>query len=36
MWLGDFSWGTNVYVTLEIEVENMEIFCTLILVMENG
>jgi hypothetical protein len=28
-------WG-SVYVTLEIEVENMEVSCTLILTMENG
>ncbi len=36
MWLGEFSWGRSVYVTLEIEVESMEVFCTLILAMENG
>jgi hypothetical protein len=36
MWLGEFSWGRNVYVTLEIEVESMEISCTLIIAMENG
>jgi hypothetical protein len=32
------SLGTcqSVYVTLEIEVESMEISCTLILMMENG
>jgi len=36
MWLGKFSWGRIVYVTLEIEVENMEVSCILILAMENG
>jgi hypothetical protein len=36
MWLGEFSWGRNVYVTLKIGVGNMEISCTLILAMENG
>jgi hypothetical protein len=29
-------WGRSVYVTLEIEVENMEVSCTLIFAMENG
>jgi hypothetical protein len=29
-------WGRSVYVTLEIEVENTEISCILILTMENG
>jgi hypothetical protein len=36
MWLKEFSWGRNVYVTLETEVESMEVSCTLILAMENG
>jgi hypothetical protein len=36
MWLGEFSWGRIVYVTLEIEVKNMEVSCILILAMENG
>jgi hypothetical protein len=36
MWLGKFSWERSVFVTLEIEVENMEVFCILILAMENG
>jgi hypothetical protein len=36
MWLGEFYWGRSVYVTLDIEVESMEVFCILILAMENG
>ncbi len=36
MWLGKFSWGRNVYVTLKRKEENMETSCTLIIVMENG
>jgi hypothetical protein len=36
MWLGEFSLGRSVYVTLEIDVESMEVFYILILVMENG
>jgi hypothetical protein len=36
MWLGEFSWGRSLYVTLKIEVENMEISCLLIIAMENG
>jgi hypothetical protein len=36
MWLRKFSWGRSVFLTLEIEVENMEVSCTLILAMENG
>jgi hypothetical protein len=36
MWLGEFYWGKNVYVTLEIKVESMEISCILILAMKNG
>jgi len=35
MWLEEFSWGKNVYVTLKIEVDSVEVFCTLILAMEN-
>jgi hypothetical protein len=35
MWLEEFSWGKNVYVTLNIEVESVEVSCTLILAMEN-
>jgi hypothetical protein len=34
-WLGEFSWGRNVYVTLKIE-ESMEVECIPILLMENG
>jgi len=36
MWLREFSWGKNVHVRLKIEVENMEISCNLILIIENG
>jgi hypothetical protein len=36
MWLGEFFLGINVYVTLEINVESMEVSYTLILAMENG
>jgi hypothetical protein len=36
MWLGEFYFGKSVYVTLEIDVESMEVSCTLILAMENG
>jgi hypothetical protein len=36
MWLREFSWGKNMYVTLEIGVESMEVSCALILAMENG
>ncbi len=36
IWLGEFSLRINVYVTLEIDVESMKVFYTLILVMENG
>jgi len=35
MWLEEFFWGKSVYVTLKIEVESVEVFCTLILAMEN-
>jgi hypothetical protein len=35
MWLEEFSWGNNVYVTLEMEVEIVEVSCTLILATEN-
>jgi hypothetical protein len=35
-WLGEFSWGRNVCVTLEIKMESMEVPCTLIIAMENG
>jgi hypothetical protein len=35
MWLGKFFQGKSVFVTLEIEVESMEVFCTLIFAMEN-
>jgi hypothetical protein len=34
MWLGEFSYGRNVYMTLE--KESMEVECTLIIAMENG
>jgi len=34
MWLREFSWGKNVFATLEME--SMEIFCILIFAMENG
>jgi hypothetical protein len=36
MWLGEFSWGRSVYVTLKIRVESMKVSCILILAMENG
>jgi hypothetical protein len=36
MWLRDFSWGRNVYVTLEKKEENMEVECIPIITMENG
>ncbi len=36
MWLGKLSWRRNVFVTLEIEVESMEVYCTLVFAMENG
>ncbi len=35
MWLGEFFWGRNVCI-LKIEMESMEVPCTLILAMENG
>jgi hypothetical protein len=35
MWLEKLSWGKNVYVTLKIEVESVEVSCTLILVVKN-
>ncbi len=35
MWLEEFYWGKSVYVTLKIEVESVEVFCTSILAMEN-
>ncbi len=28
--------GSSVFMALEIKVESMEVYCTLILVMENG
>jgi hypothetical protein len=31
-----FLMGSGVFVALEIELESMEIFCILILAMENG
>jgi hypothetical protein len=36
IWLGKFSWGRNVYVTLERKEENMEVESILIIVVENG
>jgi hypothetical protein len=36
MWLWEYSWGRNVYMTLKIEVKNMEVSCTLIVAMKNG
>jgi hypothetical protein len=36
MWLGEFSWGRNMYVTLERKDESMEVKCTLIIAMKNG
>jgi hypothetical protein len=35
MWLGEFSEGRNVYVTLEKEEESMEVECILIIAMKN-
>jgi hypothetical protein len=35
MWLGKFSWGISVFVTLKKKEENMEANCTFIIVMEN-
>jgi hypothetical protein len=35
MWLGKFSWGISVYVTLKKKDEDMETSCTFIIVMEN-
>jgi hypothetical protein len=36
MWLGKFSWGISVYVTLKKEEENMEASRAFIIVMENN
>jgi len=36
IWFGKFSWGKNVYVTLEKEKKSMEVKCIFIIAMENG
>jgi hypothetical protein len=36
MWLGDFSWGRSVYVTLKRQEINMEASCIFNIVMEIG
>jgi hypothetical protein len=35
MWLGEFFWGRNVYVTLKIKEKNIKVKCTLIIAMKN-
>jgi len=35
MWLEEFFWGRNVYVTLKRKEENIEIECTFFIAMEN-
>jgi hypothetical protein len=36
MWLREFFYGRNVYVTLQRKDESMEANCTLIIVIKNG